>query len=354
MPRKAKRRTLAKGVYFDGASLELRVTIGGTIITKRLPGDTPVAEAIAVRKRLVARAHTEHPQPARHTLAADIPRYLRLQTHLVSYTSRKAILAHWADRLGDRPRHRITAHDVLAARVAWLAGGTAPKTINHRTAVLGHLYAVLDGTQASTPVDEVAPLHVPRTPIHRVTDDVILAVDAELQHKAREATGNRKFDGQKTLARYRVLVSTGRRPSEVMRAQPLDVNLEQRVWVVRDGKGGWSPGLYLNDDMLAAWTLFAAADAWGDFSVSSYAKVLRRAGWPAGVRPYNARHSTWIAAVERGADMADVQVGAGHKSISTTRIYTGVRHSRMQGLSERLEGRFDGFPVVPPRSSIDK
>jgi integrase len=116
--------------------------------------------------------------------------------------------------------------------------------------------------------------------------------------------------------------------------------------VVRDGKGGWSPGIYLNDDMLAAWRLFAAANAWGYYNVSSFAVAIRNAGWPAHIRPYQARHTTWITAVERGADMADVQVGAGHKSLATTRIYTGVRASRMQGLSETLEGRFAGWPDV--------
>jgi len=39
------------------------------------------------------------------------------------------------------------------------------------------------------------------------------------------------------------------------------VNLEARVWVPRDAKGGYSPGVYLNDDMLAAWTLFIEARA---------------------------------------------------------------------------------------------
>ena len=50
-----------------------------------------------------------------------------------------------------------------------------------------------------------------------------------------------------------------------MRAEPADVDLTQRVWRPRDGKGGWGPGIYLNDDMMAAWELFVEADAWGFF-----------------------------------------------------------------------------------------
>lgn len=352
MPRKLPRVRLATGVYRDGASLELRAMSNGVSFSERLPLDTPLKEAIKARQRLLAQAGTDAPRTIAGTLAADVKAYLKLHTHLVSYRSRVAILNHWCDRVGHLPRHRITSRDVLAARVAWLADGAAPKTVNHRVSVLHHLYVTLDGRRAPTPCDEITPLHVPKTPIQRVTDAMILAVDAELQR--REKIWGHRFAGAKTRARFRVLVSTGRRPSEVMRAEPADVDLEARVWVVRDGKGGWSPGVYLNEDMLAAWRLFIEAQAWGTYNTGQFANTLRSAGWPPHVRPYQARHTTWIEAVERGADMADVQVGAGHRQLSTTRIYTGIRNSRMQGLSERLDGRFGGFPVVPDLGTDDK
>jgi len=342
MPRRGKRLTLARGIYRDGATVEVRVTQAGHTARRYLPGDTTLAEAKAARAAL---AQSLPPRPARHTLAADAPRYLALQTHLVSYKSRRAMIGHWVRRYGLRPRHRITPQDVLAARVDWLQAGHAPKTINHRVAALRHLYVTLDGARSPTPCDDLPPLPVPRTPIQRVSDETILAVDQALQSRELHGTSGRKLDGAKTRARFRVLVTTGRRPSEVMRAEASDVDLEQRVWVVRDGKGGWSPGLYLNEDMLAAWRLFVDAHAWGRYSTSAFANTIRAAGWPADVRPYQARHTTWITAVERGADMADVQVGAGHTSLATTRQYTGVRASRMQGLSERLDGRFGGFRV---------
>lgn len=354
MPRKSPRRTLAKGIYLDGKGLELRAMVNGAIVRERVPKDTDLAEAIKMRRRMIATAHTEDPRPEKHTFAWDVPTYLRLHEHLVSYTSKRAIMRHWAESLGHLPRHLITRQNVLAQRVTWLAADVSAKSVNHRVHTLRHFYRVLDGKRAPTPCDDIKPLPIPRTPIQRVSDATILAVDARLQQKARTATGNRRFDGLKTLARFRVLASTGRRPSEVARAERADVDLEQRVWAVRDGKGGWSPGLYLNDDMLAAWTLFRDTDAWGAFSVSSYAKVLRRAGWPAGIRPYQLRHMTWITAVERGADMADAQIGAGHKSLETTRRhYTGVLRSRAQGLAERLEGRFGGFPDAPVSGPAD-
>jgi integrase len=142
-------------------------------------------------------------------------------------------------------------------------------------------------------------------------------------------------------ARLMMLASTGKRPCEVMRAKPGDVDLTRRVWLARDAKGGFSPGAYLNDEMVIAWQAFIEADAWGEYNTTHFQRRLVRAGWPKDVRPYNLRHATWIEASERGNDLADVQAGAGHKLMATTRRhYVPVRASRMQKMSESLEGRF--------------
>lgn len=355
MPRTGKRRTIARGVYADSGGFEIRATVGGVTYTERHPPGTELDKLKRARAVLVSKGQTDTPRAVRHTLRADAPIYLKLVRNLVSFKNRRAQINAWVSLFPDVYRHQLTAQDVLGARATWQESKLAPKTINHRIAALRHLYRTLDGKAAGSPCDEIAPLHVPRTPIQRVSDTTILAVEAELQRRERyNPQGGHKFDGAKTRARFRVLVTTGRRPSEIMRAQPGDVDLDQRVWVPRDGKGGWSPGLYLNDDMLAAWRLFIEAKAWGKYNTSSFVETIRAAGWPAHVRPYNARHTTWITAVERGVDMADVQMGAGHKSLTTTRIYTGVRESRMQRLSEALEGRFGGFPVVPVSDSARK
>lgn len=346
MTRTGKRITITKGVYKDRSGYEVRVVVGGTPYSKRMPADSTLDELKRARAHLEAKGRTDTPKAERGTLKADAAKYLKLQTHLASHRIKRAHLNAWIAVLGETVRrHRVTAADVQRARLLWLKTRN-PKTINHRVNTLRHLYRTLDGKKAETPCDDLDPLPVERTPIQRVSDATILLVDANLQR--READPAIPLWTAKTRARFRVLVTTGRRPSEVMRAKPTDVDLEQRVWVVRDGKGGWSPGLYLNDDMLAAWQLFVDAKAWGKYNTSSFGRAIREAGWPADVRPYNARHTTWIMATERGADMADVQTGAGHKSLATTRLnYTGIRQSRMQRLSEMLDGRFNQFPVVP-------
>lgn len=355
MPRSGKRIRISTGVYRDGTfgPYEVRVTVGGHTYTARMPADSTDDELATKRAVLSAQGHTETPPVERGTLAASARQYLRLIQHLESWKDRRAHLDAWIALIGDRPRHRITAEDVLKARVKWLTQKKTPakpKTINHRVGTLRHLYRTLDGKNAKTPCDDIAPLDVPKTPIIRIDNDLILAVDQNLQRMEGRTKG--RTMSAKTRARFRVFVSTGKRPIEIMRAIPSDVNLEQRVWVPRDAKGGFTPGVYLNDDMLEAWKLFIEADAWGTYSLGNFARVLRKAGWPEGVRPYQARHSTWITASELGIDLEDIATGAGHKDPRMTRkAYVPVLNSRLQRLSERLDGRFQKWPVVPKRGS---
>lgn len=345
MPRKGKRRTITRGVYGDSGGYEVRVVVGGTPYSARMPSDSTLEELKGKRADLENQGRTETPPAQRGTLRADAARYLPLAKHLASWKERRAHLDAWIVRLGDVQRHRITAADVLAARVAWLADDYAPKTVNHRVDTLRQLYRTLDGKKAKTPCDEVEPLHVPKTPIQRIDNALILHVDQRLQEMER-----RPFPPwtSKTRARFRVFVSTGKRPCEIMRAVPGDVDLEKRVWVPRDAKGGFCPGVYLNDDQKAAWELFIEAKAWGKYSTGAFAATLRKAGWPEGVRPYQARHTMWINASEMGIDLEDISVGAGHKDTAMTRrVYVPVLNSRLQRMSERVDGRFSGWPVVP-------
>lgn len=344
MPRKGRRHTVAKGIYRDSGGFEVRIVIGGVPYSTRLPLDSTIAELKRARAQLEAQGRTATPRQLRGTLRSDAVAYLRLVKHLASWDDREDHLNAWIVEYGDVFRHRLTDADVLAARVKWLAKGRAPKTINHRVDTLRNLYHRLGDRRAWTPCDDIAPLPVPKTPIQRVPDQTILDIDAELQR--RERSGMLK--DARTRARFRVLVSTGKRPCEVMRAQSGDVNLTARVWVPRDAKGGYCPGVYLNADMFSAWTLFVESGAWGPFNHGAFARTLRAAGWPADVRIYQARHSTWIAASERGIDLHDIAIGAGHTDPRLTRrMYVPVLNSRLQRLSEALDGRFNGFPVVP-------
>ena len=136
-----------------------------------------------------------------------------------------------------------------------------------------------------------------------------------------------------------VLASTGQRPAQLKRTEPGDVSLQRRLWLVRPAKGGNAIPVVLTDDMVAAWKVFKAAKAWGDFDGSDYAKELYAAGWPKDVRPYNTKHTVAITLGESGAEWEDIKDFFGHTDVKSTRIYTGLIAARGRRVSGRLAGR---------------
>lgn len=348
MPRIGKRRRVAAGVYDDRTGRAGVVRVGVWTKEKRFPPNTPIATIREWQDRTRERlAGSGQPKVARRgSFAADVDTYLELVKHLAGWVSLRAELRAWVKALGDVVRYRIDAHDVLRVRNEWLAVGVKPKTVNNRVAALARLCHRLDGRRAGTPCDDVSPLPVHKTPPVMVTDATVRAVYERLIE--REAAG--LLRDAKTRARFMVLASTGKRPSELMRAEPGDVDLDRRIWLVRDGKGGFSPGAYLNDEMLTAWRTFIEAKAWGTFREGAYVRSLRAAGWPEGVRPYNLRHTVGMRMSEGGADLADIQQHLGHRRIETTRRhYVPVIGSRLQRMSENLEGRF-GWTAAKPKA----
>ena len=349
MPRRGKRKRLARGVFEDKTGRAGIIHVGKPI-ELRFPPFTPIAE---IRDRMATelkkRKGSGRARASRGTLAHAVDRWDGQETHLASWRERRAELRAWVQLYGDRRFHALTAEDVRRAIGIWTAAGLAPKTIRNRLWSLKHLYR-LEG-RTDTPVDDVTPPAKVRAVINPTPAATILAVYAKLLEF--EASG--RLRDAKTRGRYMVRASTGRRPCEIMRAEPDDVDLERREWRVRDAKGGWSEGLYLNDDMLIAWMVFAEAKAWGPFNTGSQAEVLRAAGWPSErdargkylSRPYHARHTVGMAISEQGIDLADVGGWLGQRDIRTTReSYVPILKGRMQRSAEAIDGRLAGWNVA--------
>lgn len=344
MPRRGKRTRLAKGIYRDKSGIAATVAIGTGAAKqqreKRYPHGTPLKDMKQWQLDTAAVLREDVGVAKRGTLKADAKRYLALVRHLKNPSGVRAEVDAWVARLGGTHRAQITPADVLEARVAWLADGYAPKTVNGRVDRLRTLYRTLDATpgrpKPPTPCDPIEPLVVIQGP--SVAPEVATVVHVLTQLEEGEQAGTLRTS--KTRARFLVLATTGKRASEVMRAEPDDVSLDTRVWRVRNGKGGWGPGIYLNDDMRAAWHLFAEADAWGAYNTGSFARRLRHAGWPPGLRPYNLRHAVGQAMSAAGVDLADIQAHYGHRQISTTRRhYVPVLGSRLEQASRKIDHR---------------
>lgn len=333
-----RRRRLATGIYRDGSGISVVIPRDRE---HRFPPNTPLGVLKSFRTRRLLEVRAAAPPPAdRGTLAADVSRYVTLSRHLAGWDARRAELRAWLAALGPRrSRFSVQRDDVLRVRAAWIADGVAPKTCNNRLTALRALYTALDGPDAPCPCDRVAPLPVPRTP--RVAVDP--AVIGRVYRQLRDAERRGHLREPKTRARFRLLAESGRRPSEIMRAQRTDFDLERSVWHVRDGKGGFTPGgVYLTPGLRAAVDEFLEADAFGEFNTGSFARVLRHAGWPSDIRPYALRASVGIALADAGADYVDIAAVLGHKDLATTRDhYVGIRASRTRAALTKLAGRID-------------
>jgi len=353
-PRGARAR-IAPGIYKDAIGYAAVVVVGSGDHRQqrehRFPPGTSLramtawqtATRVLFRKRAKRAALRA---PSRGSLQADVDAYLPTVAHLASVETVTILLAHWTARYGTLPRHKLTPAHVETTRQAWRDAGASPKTINNRVQALARLYHALDGAKAPTPCDEVRPFTVAPVPPVAVAPETIRAVHDRLL--AHEQAGRLS---PVVRARFMVYAASGRRPSEIMRAQPGDVDLTRRIWRVRDGKGGWTPGgLYLHDDLLAAWETFIAADAWGRFLPRDFADTLRRrGGWPAGLRVYHLRHSVGLALAEGGADLADISAWLGHTRPLTTRShYVPVSSGRMRTSSDRLDQRIGWHPRLAP------
>ena len=206
MPRKGHRVRVAKGIYRDGSGLAAVVSVGTRRKELRFPPDTPLLEIRAAVDQMRAQLRATAPKRSRGTLAADAKRYEKQIKDTVSWREAMAEVRAWLALYGTWRRSRITREQVRIARAQWLEAGKAWKTINNRVWRLGHLYHVLDGDEASTPVDGLKSLTGPRAVARRVSVDVVNRVEANL--RAREAAGILR--NQKSRARFLVLAATGR------------------------------------------------------------------------------------------------------------------------------------------------
>lgn len=345
-------KKLSPGIYRDAHSIRAVVSIAAGRKERRFPFDTPLAEIKRWRNETVTKLEKLHPQRragaiGRGTFTADVRLHLKTLT-IASWKSRRSELKAWEKArvgrvgFGGLRRRRITADHVKVVIKTWVDAGVPAKTIQNRVRAFTAFWHERDGADSWTPVDGVPfPKPPKRRPIY-VTVDTILSVEAAL----------RKAGDLKTHARYMVLTSTGARPVHLKRAERHDVDLESRRWNIAGAKGGEAIELWLNDDMIAAWREFIAAEAWGDFDATDYAKQLRAAGWPEHIRPYNAKHALGMDLGDKGVDLETIRDWYGQTDTDTTRIYTGVVRAKLKAASEAINGRLgwgtsgEKLPVV--------
>ena len=340
-----KRTRVAEGIYQDACGFLVSVCVKGHRRGKRFPPDTALAFMAIRRLRMRADLAEEDegapaiPVPVRGPFARDLDRYLPQIAGRVGYKADRSHLHAWLPHIGATPRSRVTPAQVRTAIATWLQAGKSARTIRHRVRVLREMWQTLDGKQAKPPLEGVKlprPADPHPTPVPlEIIQRVAASLKAGKRHK--EGYGG---DSDKCHARFLVRATTGQRPSQIMRAEPDDLDLARRIWFVRAGKGGTAIPLPLNADQVHAWRAFIAADAWGKFDTRSFSKTIRRHGWPAGIRPYTLRHTFAIDHLLGGTDLGDLQGLLGHRQIETTRKhYAPVLLARLKkaGASRKLK-----------------
>ena len=356
---------IAPGIYPDPSGFEVRVKVKGRAYAKRFAPDTPLEKMQAWQ--LEERAYRLNcaiddaalvETPVRGKLSGDVKFYLQKREGRPGYKADKSHLKAWVSVFGNEPRHRISAHRVQMQVGKWLQDGVAPKTLRHRVRVLRELWQALDGPKARTPVAGIKLPKVVKVIPTPVEDAIILRVAESLKAgltTQRPCGPTRKVVPvhhpvpRETYARFLIRAISGQRPGAIALTQPEHIDREHRIWWVPALKGGNPVPFPLTDDLDTAFHYFDAVNAWGGFNTSSFAKTLRRHGWPAGVEPYRLRHSFAIAQLLAGIDLGDLQGLLGHTNPNTTRIYAPVLLSRLKDAVARgRRGLTPAMPAVPP------
>lgn len=308
----SRRLRITEGIYRDRYGLGATVKVGRIQREKRFPIGTKIEVMQSWRTQMRAELDEAGPHPVTGTLETDAARFLARRRK--NDASDRSHLSAWYPKFGKLLRSRITATDCQAQIDAWVAGHVAARTIRHRRRLLRALYRTLDGPRVKTPVDYVK--------LPKIPDAHPVAVPIATIQKVAKALAKRP-KARKVYARFLIRAVTGQRPAQVMRAQPSDIDFQRKLWFVRSAKGGHPVPFPLNAEAIRAWKLFAAADAWGTFAPRQDARVLRRAGWPTGIRPQALRSTFAIDLLLKGANLGEIQGLLGHKQIQTTRSHYG-------------------------------
>jgi len=234
----------------------------------------------------------------------------------------------------------------LRAFVAWLhEQGYAKTTIARRLAALRTFgkFLLRQGTIASNPAEAIRSPRLNKTLPHFLTV-------ADIRKLLASPPAASPF-GRRDRAMLETLYSAGLRVSELCGLNLADADLTDGVLVVR-GKGKKERLALMGDQAMAALKVWlgdrkellasvgAVAEAvflnksGGRLSTRSVGRLLvkhlRQAGLDPRTTPHTLRHSFATHLLDNGADIRGVQELLGHKSLTTTQVYTHVTTTRMQ------------------------
>lgn len=146
-----------------------------------------------------------------------------------------------------------------------------------------------------------------------------------------------------------LLYSSGLRVSECCSLKVNDIEMEQKIGWVRNGKGGKDRLFILSDSLIEGLRGFVAGNGGYLFSNKSDAPLsarniqkivsttARRAGINKEVTPHTLRHSFATHLLESGESIRKIQELLGHSNLQTTQIYTKVSTEELRKVKSPLD-----------------
>ncbi len=145
------------------------------------------------------------------------------------------------------------------------------------------------------------------------------------------------------------LYSSGLRLSELLNLKRRDIDFDNNLIFVRQGKGAkdritlLSPNL--KEDLLKYYSNFNFSTDYvfegrnGKYTKKSVQKILERLGGKIGMKihPHMLRHSFATHLLENGTDLRYIQKLLGHASSKTTEIYTHVANNQLKNITSPLD-----------------
>lgn len=233
-----------------------------------------------------------------------------------------------AARIEPRPASSATISDL---RRHLADGATSPASVQQRQSALRTFFSwlVREGHLSDSPADRLlAPKRGRQLPRVLEVEEISSLID----------TTPNSWRTSRDAALVEVMYGSGLRVSEAATLDVEDVDLDERLIRVREGKGGKDRVVPLGPpaaSAIRAWldlaghtsgALFRNARG-GRLTDRSIYERIRHAGRTAGVpdvHPHALRHSFATHLLGAGADIRSIQEMLGHASLSTTQRYTQV------------------------------
>lgn len=304
-----------KGVREDVHGYQAFVKVKGRFISKRFPKDTPLHVMREWRVQARARAILDVPPPAGAAFEDDVKDYLKAVSGMPTLAWRETDLVRWQSLFAGRPRSTITAVEIRTHLERWRQTYAA-STVNHRRTALMHLWTVLDGKSAPSPVKDVPRYREAHRSPRALPPALITAILKEMPESV-------------TKARLELMAWTGLPHAILMRLEPSDINWGTAVYIRprRKGEGVEGRWIPLLPQGWKALKQFKKMGAWGKFSTSSLRTSFRLAAGKVGltdVTPYDLRHAfLTLVALASKDDRVVAQLGM-HKDERMSRRYTAA------------------------------